>query len=167
MKKRIVSFLLALVMAVSLLPVSAFAVEDTASPDTSAVAEPEVQTAEEQQGNDVAIEDNGIQTYADDKAVSIEFKKDSIVLSNEKAGTVENYTVKEIEFPNSKDSTKTTNIYVITIDPEYTIASVKQTIKSSSIRRPVRTATTSPPSLWATRRWVSLTAASSPAGWVP
>lgn len=35
MKKRIVSFLLALVMAVSLLPVSAFAVEDAASPDVS------------------------------------------------------------------------------------------------------------------------------------
>ena len=134
MKKRIVSFLLALVMAVSLLPVSAFAAEDGASSDTSAVAEPEVQPAKAQQGNDVAIEDNGIQTYVDDKAVSIEFKKDSIVLSNEKAGTVENYTVKEIEFPNSRDSTKTTNIYVITIDPEYTIASVKQTIKSSSIR---------------------------------
>ena len=134
MKKRIISFLLALVMAVSLLPVSAFAVEDTASPDVPAVVEPEAQTAGEQQDEDIAVEGNGIQTYADDKAVSIEFKKDSIVLSNEKAGTVENYTVKEIEFLNSRDSTKTTNIYVITIDPEYTIASVKQTIKSSSIR---------------------------------
>lgn len=49
MKKRIVSFLLALVMAVSLLPVSAFAVEDTASPDVPAVVEPEAQTAGEQQ----------------------------------------------------------------------------------------------------------------------
>ena len=49
MKKRIVSFLLALVMAVSLLPVSAFAVEDTASPDVPAVVEPEAQTAEAQQ----------------------------------------------------------------------------------------------------------------------
>lgn len=49
MKKRIVSFLMALVMAVSLLPVSAFAVEDTASPDVSAVVEPEAQTAEAQQ----------------------------------------------------------------------------------------------------------------------
>ena len=37
MKKRIVSFLLALVMAVSLLPVSAFAVEDTASSDVPAI----------------------------------------------------------------------------------------------------------------------------------
>lgn len=49
MKKRIVSFLLALVMAVSLLPISAFAVEDTASPDVPAVVEPEAQTAEAQQ----------------------------------------------------------------------------------------------------------------------
>lgn len=49
MKKRIVSFLMALVMAVSLLPVSAFAVEDTASPDVPAVVEPEAQTAEAQQ----------------------------------------------------------------------------------------------------------------------
>ena len=49
MKKRIVSFLLALVMAVSLLPVSAFAAEDTASPDVPAVVEPEAQTAGEQQ----------------------------------------------------------------------------------------------------------------------
>ena len=136
MKKRIVSFLMALVMAVSLLPVSAFAVEDGVSLDVPAVEEQaqEVQTAEAQQDEDIAVEDNGIQTYADDKAVSIEFKKNSIVLSNEKAGTVENYTVKEIEFLNSRDSTKTTNIYVITIDPEYTIASVKQTIKPSSIR---------------------------------
>ena len=37
MKKRIVSFLMALVMAVSLLPVSAFAVEDTASSDVPAI----------------------------------------------------------------------------------------------------------------------------------
>lgn len=49
MKKRIVSFLMALVMAVSLLPVSAFDVEDTASPDVPAVVEPEAQTAGEQQ----------------------------------------------------------------------------------------------------------------------
>ena len=136
MKKRIVSFLMALVMAVSLLPVSAFAVEDGVSPDVPAVEEQaqEAQTAEAQQNEDIDVEDNGIQTYADDKAVSIEFKKDSIVLSNEKAGTVENYTVKEIEFLNSRDSTKTTNIYVITIDPEYTVTSLKQTINTSSIR---------------------------------
>ena len=37
MKKRIVSFLMALVMAVSLLPVSAFAAEDTASSDVPAI----------------------------------------------------------------------------------------------------------------------------------
>ena len=52
MKKRIVSFLLALVMAVSLLPVSAFATEDGVSPDVPAVEAQEVQTAEEQQGED-------------------------------------------------------------------------------------------------------------------
>ncbi len=54
MKKRIVSFLMALVMAVSLLPVSAFAVEDGVSPDMPAVEEQaqEVQSAEEQQGED-------------------------------------------------------------------------------------------------------------------
>ena len=52
MKKRIVSFLLALVMAVSLLPVSAFAAEDGVSPDVPAVEAQEVQTAEEQQGED-------------------------------------------------------------------------------------------------------------------
>lgn len=49
MKKRIVSFLMALVMAVSLLPVSAFAVEDGVSSDVPAVVEPEAQTAGEQQ----------------------------------------------------------------------------------------------------------------------
>ena len=56
MKKRIVSFLLALVMAVSLLPVSAFAVEDGVSPDVPAVEEQaqEAQTAEEQQGEEIA-----------------------------------------------------------------------------------------------------------------
>lgn len=70
MKKRIVSFLMALVMAVSLLPVSAFAAEDGDSSDTSAVAEPEVQTAKAQQGNDVAIEENGIQTYANSEVTS-------------------------------------------------------------------------------------------------
>ena len=71
MKKRIVSFLMALVMAVSLLPVSAFAVEDGVSPDMPAVEEKaqEVQTAEEQQG-DIVIEDNGIQTYADNEVTS-------------------------------------------------------------------------------------------------
>ena len=52
MKKRIISFLMALVMAVSLLPVSAFAAEDGVSPDVPAVEAQEVQTAEEQQGED-------------------------------------------------------------------------------------------------------------------
>ena len=61
MKKRIVSFLMALVMAVSLLPVSAFAAEDTASPDVPAVVEPEAQTAEAQQDEEIntpAVQDN-------------------------------------------------------------------------------------------------------------
>ena len=57
MKKRIVSFLMALVMAVSLLPVSAFAVEDGVSPDMPAVEAQaqEVQTADEQQGEDINV----------------------------------------------------------------------------------------------------------------
>ena len=54
MKKRIVSFLMALVMAVSLLPVSAFAVEDAASPDVPAVAQ-EVQPAETQQDEEINV----------------------------------------------------------------------------------------------------------------
>lgn len=56
MKKRIVSFLLALVMAVSLLPVSAFAVEDGVSSDVPAVEEQAqgVQTVDEQQGEEIA-----------------------------------------------------------------------------------------------------------------
>ena len=54
MKKRIVSFLMALVMTVSLLPVSAFAVEDTASPDVPAAVEAqEVQPAEAQQDEEI------------------------------------------------------------------------------------------------------------------
>ena len=53
MKKRIVSFLLALVIVVSLLPVSAFAVEDAASPDVPAVEAQEVQPVEEQQDEEI------------------------------------------------------------------------------------------------------------------
>ena len=48
MKKRIVSFLMALVMAVSLLPVQVFA-ETLDATEDPAVAVPEVQTAGEQQ----------------------------------------------------------------------------------------------------------------------
>ena len=62
MKKRIVSFLMALVMAVSLLPVSAFAVEDGVSPDASAVAG---------QLNDDIV-DSGVQVYATDTRVETE-----------------------------------------------------------------------------------------------
>ena len=81
MKKRIVSFLLALVMAVSLLPVSAFAVEDTASPDVPAVVEPEAQTAEAQQDERAgkqtetsafAEEDAPFVLKADGQAVAVE-----------------------------------------------------------------------------------------------
>ena len=62
MKKRIVSFLMALVMAVSLLPVSAFAAEDGVSPDASAVAG---------QLNDDIV-DSGVQVYATDTRVETE-----------------------------------------------------------------------------------------------
>lgn len=81
MKKRIVSFLLALVMAVSLLPISAFAVEDTASPDVPAVVEPEAQTAGEQQDERAgkqtetsafAEEDAPFVLKADGQAVAVE-----------------------------------------------------------------------------------------------
>lgn len=81
MKKRIVSFLLALVMAVSLLPVSAFAAEDTASPDVPAVVEPEAQTAGEQQDERAgkqtetsafAAEDAPFVLKADGQAVAVE-----------------------------------------------------------------------------------------------
>ena len=81
MKKRIVSLLLALVMAVSLLPVSAFAAEDTASPDVPAVVEPEAQTAEAQQDERAgkqtetsafAEEDAPFVLKADGQAVAVE-----------------------------------------------------------------------------------------------
>ena len=61
MKKRIVSFLLALVMAVSLLPVQVFAEAVDAAEDP-AVAVPEAQIDEKQQ-DDTDIKDAGIQTY--------------------------------------------------------------------------------------------------------
>ena len=75
MKKRIVSFLMALVMAVSLLPVSAFAVEDTASPDVPAAVAQEVQTAEAQQDENInvpvtqAITEAGVMTVQDNDFV--------------------------------------------------------------------------------------------------
>lgn len=61
MKKRIVSFLMALVMAVSLLPVQVFAEAVDAAEDP-AVAIPEAQIDEKQQ-DDTDIKDDGIQTY--------------------------------------------------------------------------------------------------------
>lgn len=72
---------MALVMAVSLLPVSAFAVEDTASPDVPAVVEPEAQTAGEQQDEHAgkqtetsafAAEDAPFVLKADGQAVAVE-----------------------------------------------------------------------------------------------
>ena len=62
MKKRIVSFLMALVMAVSLLPVSAFAVEDGVSSDVPAAVAQEVQTVEAQKTEDADASD--VQVYA-------------------------------------------------------------------------------------------------------
>ena len=66
MKKRIVSFLMALVMVVSLLPVSAFAVEDAASSDVPAAEAQEVQPTEAKQGDniDTAVVQT-VDTYAD------------------------------------------------------------------------------------------------------
>ena len=99
MKKRIVSFLLALVMAVSLLPVSAFAADGayTVAKD----AEPNGQTAEDRQGEDVILEANGIQVYASlprEEVTSIDSL--SVVSGakytlNDKEYTVRAYTVKE------------------------------------------------------------------------
>ncbi len=74
MKKRIVSFLMALVMTVSLLPVSAFAVEDAASSDAPAVEAPEVQPAEVQQDEDAdkpAVQDSS----EEPKDITISFEK--------------------------------------------------------------------------------------------
>ena len=59
MKKRIVSFLMALVMAVSLLPVSAFAVEDAASSDVPAIVEQEPLEDEESAKDEAPVEDVG------------------------------------------------------------------------------------------------------------
>lgn len=77
MKKRIVSFLLALVMAVSLLPVQVFAevVENMATPEETIVVEPKVQTTEE------AKDENGntqaeISTFATD-AWNVTFSTDA------------------------------------------------------------------------------------------
>lgn len=77
MKKRIVSFLLALVMAVSLLPVSAFAVEDAASPDVPAVAQ-EVQPAETQQDEEIDEEINVPVTQATESKVTVKYTVNGI-----------------------------------------------------------------------------------------
>ena len=112
MKKRIVSFLLALVMAVSLLPVSAFAVEDTASPDVPAVVEPEAQTAA-QQGNDVVIEDDGVQVYADDGMVTLDIQKDGVYINSTKLDTISD----EVNITSEKNGQlKITTTYIYTAD---------------------------------------------------
>ena len=70
MKKRIVSFLMALVMTVSLLPVSAFAVEDTASPDVPAAVEArDVQPVEAQQDEEI----NTPVTQATESKVTVKY----------------------------------------------------------------------------------------------
>ena len=76
MKKRIISFLLALVMAVSLLPVSAFAVEDAASSDIPTVEAQEVQPAEAKQGDNI---DTAVAQTVDEYANATEL---SIVVSD-------------------------------------------------------------------------------------
>ena len=76
MKKRIVSFLMALVMAVSLLPVSAFAVEDAASSDIPTVEAQEVQPAEAKQGDNI---DTAVAQTVDEYANATEL---SIVVSD-------------------------------------------------------------------------------------
>lgn len=112
MKKRIVSFLMALVMAVSLLPVSAFAVEDTASPDVPAVVEPEAQTAA-QQGNDVVIEDDGVQVYADDGMVTLDIQKDGVYINSTKLDTISD----EVNITSEKNGQlKITTTYIYTAD---------------------------------------------------
>ena len=92
MKKRIVSFLMALVMAVSLLPVSAFAVEDTASPDVPAIQATETSDY----GFIIATEKD------ESKAIELETLDSSLVSSTQRGNS--NY---KIVIPSS-----TTTIYI-------------------------------------------------------
>lgn len=116
MKKRIVSFLLALVMAVSLLPVSAFAVEDTASPDVPAVVEPEAQTAGEQQDEDIVVEDNGIQTYADDGSVTLSIKADGVYNGDTKLDAISDKVTPIATKPAVLGTLKVSTTYVYTAE---------------------------------------------------
>lgn len=115
MKKRIVSFLMALVMAVSLLPVSAFAVEDTASPDVPVVVEQEAQTAA-QQGNDVAIEDDGVQVYADDDSVTLSIKSDGVYNGNTKLDAISDQVTPIATKPAVLETLKVSTTYVYTAE---------------------------------------------------
>lgn len=116
MKKRIISFLLALVMAVSLLPVSAFAVEDTASPDVPAVVEPEAQTAEAQQDEDIVVEDNGIQTYADDGSVTLSIKADGVYNGNTKLDAISDQVTPIATKPAVLETLKVSTTYIYTAE---------------------------------------------------
>ena len=118
MKKRIVSFLLALVMAVSLLPVSAFAVEDGVSSDVPAVEEQaqEVQTAEEQQDEDIVVEDNGIQTYADDGSVTLSIKADGVYNGNTKLDAISDQVTPIATMPAVLQTLKVSTTYVYTAE---------------------------------------------------
>ena len=116
MKKRIVSFLMALVMAVSLLPVSVFAVEDTASPDVPAVVEPEAQTAGEQQDEDIVVEDNGIQTYADDGSVTLSIKADGVYNGDTKLDAISDKVTPIATKPAVLGTLKVSTTYVYTAE---------------------------------------------------
>ena len=118
MKKRIVSFLMALVMAVSLLPVSAFAAEDGVSPDVPAVEEQaqEVQTAEEQQDEDIVVEDNGIQTYADDGSVTLSIKADGVYNGNTKLDAISDQVTPIATKPAVLGTLKVSTTYVYTAE---------------------------------------------------
>ena len=118
MKKRIVSFLLALVMAVSLLPVSAFAAEDAASPDVPAVVEQaqEVQTVEEQQDEDIVVEDNGIQTYADDGSVTLSIKADGVYNGDTKLDAISDKVTPIATKPAVLGTLKVSTTYVYTAE---------------------------------------------------
>ena len=116
MKKRIVSFLMALVMTVSLLPVSAFAVEDAASSDVPAVEAQEVQPAEEQQDED-AGKQSEISAFAaadaDDSTKTIE---DSEMNDSNIVGTYAGDSVYLFHIPASADRTI---FYVLALHQPY------------------------------------------------
>ena len=103
MKKRIVSFLMALVMMTSLLPVQVFAADvDTPAAEPAAVAqepakdeEPaqETSTAEPQQNENAVIEESGIQVYASLPREEVTSIDSLSVVSGAK------YTLNDVEYP--------------------------------------------------------------------